>query len=164
MAMAMLQLRDLDKARLFLRALNSYTTAEAALRHAEKLKAPFRSLVDRLLSNWERTETQARNVPAEEAVSILRDFMGSLDERMAQGQRDIQERFACGERVGSLFLAWGLFYLFKTKALDLVEELSAPEAEHAGVGAHQEEPLPASQGQPDRAALRDFQMALGLGP
>mgnify|MGYP001567756335 CR=1 FL=1 len=158
------QLTDLEKARIFLRALNSYTTAEAALRHAEKLKAPFRSLVDRLLSNWERTETQARNVPAEEAVSILRDFMESLDERMAQGQKDIQERFARGERVGSLFLAWGLFYLFKTKALDLVEELSAPEAVHAPVGVKKEEPSPLSQSSPDVAALRDFQMALGLGP
>ncbi|MDP2744865.1 MAG: hypothetical protein Q8P00_07365, partial [Dehalococcoidia bacterium] len=93
-----------------------------------------------------------------------RHFMGSLDERMAQGQKDIQERFACGERVGSLFLAWGLFYLFKTKALDLVEELSAPEAVHAPVGVKKEEPSPLNQSSPDVAALRDFQMALGLGP
>ncbi|MDO8692335.1 MAG: hypothetical protein Q7R39_20375, partial [Dehalococcoidia bacterium] len=121
-------LTDLEKARLFLRALNSYTMAEAALRQREKLKPPFRLLVDRLLASWERTETQARSVSAEEAIAILREFMENLDERMEAGQRDIEEHFASRQKVGPLFLAWGLFYLFKTRAQDLAEELAAPVA------------------------------------
>lgn len=158
------QLTDLEKARLFLRALNSYTMAAAALRHGEKLKAPFRSLVDRLVSNWERTETQTRNASAEEAAAVLRDFTASLDQRMSQGQKDIEERFARGESTGALVLAWGLFYLFRTRAQDLAEELAALVAVPVESRGKKEETPPVTENPPDMAALREFQMALGLGP
>ncbi|MDO8691142.1 MAG: hypothetical protein Q7R39_14210 [Dehalococcoidia bacterium] len=158
------KLTDLEKARLFWRALNSYTMAEAALRHNEKLKAPFRPLVDRLVANWETTETRARSASTEEAAAILRKFMESLDERMVQGQKDIEQRHSRGEKTGPLFLAWGLFYLFKTRAQDLAEELAAPVAASVEPKAKEEEPLPVNQSSPDEDALREFQMALGLGP
>ncbi len=157
------QLTDLEKARLFLRALNSYTMAEAALRHREKLKPPFRSLVDRLVSNWERTQTQARSVSTDEAEVILREFMEALDRRMVRGQRDIMEHFRDSQKTGPLFLAWGLFYLFKTRALDLAEELTPPATVPAAVEKSGEESPPAAKTAADMAALREFQMALGLG-
>ncbi len=157
------KLPDLEKARLFWRALNSYTMAEAALSHNEKLKPPFRSLVDRLLATWETTEAQARSASTEEPA-VLRKFMDSLDQRMVQGQTDIEQRYSRGERTGPLFLAWGLFSLFKTRAQDLAEELAAPAAAPVEPKAKEEEPLSVNQSSPDVDALREFQMALGLGP
>lgn len=158
------QLSDLDRARLFLRAVNSYTLAEAALHQRHKLKPALRSLVDRLLSQWERTAAQTAHAPPQEAMALLRRYMEPLDERMAQGQRDIEEHYSRGERVASLFLAWGLFYYFKTRALDLMEELAGRIPTEAGSREGQEEPAPARAAAPDAAALREFQMALGMGP
>jgi len=158
------ELADLEKARLFLLALNSYTMAEAALRHRDKLKPLFRFLVDRLVSGWERTEAQARSSSPEEAAAILSEFTESLDQRMVQGQKDIMERFSNGEQTGSLFLAWGLLYLFNARALDLVEELAPPANGPVAIEKNGEETPSVRQNPPDVDALREFQMALGLGP